>query len=200
MIKRKFTCLDLRDNSIDIDAIGAIAKDCGQYHIYGLKFWTDHYSLQKEKLPRRVGLNKSSVEVLYSKTKREDEVTRITLDAKVRFFVKGYYYVVRMRLTAEASYAFEPYDIKIQNYLYTYFAHVLENDPRIQKYKTFSLPENMSNYTPGAEWANYEIQQYHWMDFWNNYPTRLPTPLTLRKIVREDPVSNIFKLINKIKK
>lgn len=200
MITRRYTCQDLRDNSIDIDAIGTIAKDCGKYHIYGLKFWMERYTLHKERLPRRVGLNKSSVEVLFSKVQKEDGTTKTTLDGKIRFFSRGYYYTVRMLLSAEAVYEFRPYDIKIQSYLYTYFAHVIENDVRIQKYRIFSLPDDLSNYTPGAEWVNQEIQQYHWMDYWNSYPTKLQTPLTLRKVERENPVSGIFRLINSIKK
>lgn len=199
MRKRKYTCLDLRDNSIDIEAIGKIAKDSAKYHIYGLRFWFSTYSIHKERLPRRAGLNKSSVEVIFSKNILEAGVRRTTLEGKVRFFSGGCYYLVRMKLTAEASYDFEPYDIKIQDYLYSYFAHVIENDFRIQKYKSFTLPSNLSNYTAGAEWDNQEIVAYHWMDYWNNYPTTLPLPLTLEKVERESSNSSLYKLITKIR-
>ena len=200
MITRKFTCQDLRDNTIDVDAIGEIAKDCGKYQILGLKIKMNRYTLNQERLPRKVGINRSTVEVLFSKTMK-NEVSSISMDAKVRFFSHGSYYTICMKLTAEADYAnYKPYEAKVQSYLYSYFAHVIEHDIRLRKFGQFYLPEALSNYTPGMQWMNQELQDYHWIDIQNKGIIEVPESFALQKMIREDPLAKIFREIGNIRK
>ena len=122
------------------------------------------------------------------------------MDGSVHFFYKGIYNTVRMRLSAEAEYTFLPYDLKMQDYLYTYFAHVLEHDYRLQKFGNFWLPETLSNYYPGSEWDNQEVKDYHWIDFENRFPMELDRPLSLKKVERKDNVSALLRRVSQIKK
>lgn len=198
-MKRKLIWQDLRDNTIDVEAIGQIALDVSKYHIFGLKFQIEKYNITSERLPRGIGIGRSTVEIRFSRSRKELS-TKTTLDGVIRFFYKGIYNTVRMRLSAEAEYSFIPYDLKMQDYLYTYFSHVLEHDVRLQKYGNFWLPETLSNYYPGSEWDNQEVKEYHWIDFENRFPMEIDRPLTLQRVNREDPISNILKRVTSIKK
>lgn len=198
-MRRKLTWQDLRDNTIDVEAIRRIAMDASNHHIFGLKLQIEKYNITSERLPRKVGIGRSTIEIRFSRNRKVTS-TRTTLDGAIRFFYKGIYHTVRMRLSAEAEYCFIPYDLKIQDYLYTYFAHVLEHDSRLQRYGDFYLPETLSNYYPGSEWDNQEVREYHWIDFENRFPMEIYRPLTLQMIKREDPISKILKRATSIKK
>lgn len=198
-MKRRIIWQDLRDNTIDVEAIGEIASDVSKYHIFGLKFRIEKYNIASERLPRGIGIGRSTVEIQFSRSKKEERI-KTTLDGSVRFFYKGIYNTVRMRLSAEAEYTFLPYDLKMQDYLYTYFAHVLEHDYRLQKFGNFWLPETLSNYYPGSEWDNQEVKDYHWIDFENRFPMELDRPLSLKKVERKDNVSALLRRVSQIKK
>ena len=198
-MKRRIIWQDLRDNTIDVEAIGEIASDVSKYHIFGLKFRIEKYNIASERLPRGIGIGRSTVEIQFSRSKKEERI-KTTLDGSVHFFYKGIYNTVRMRLSAEAEYTFLPYDLKMQDYLYTYFAHVLEHDYRLQKFGNFWLPETLSNYYPGSEWDNQEVKHYHWIDFENRFPMELDRPLSLKKVERKDNVSALLRRVSQIKK
>ena len=198
-MKRRIIWQDLRDNTIDVEAIGEIASDVSKYHIFGLKFRIEKYNIASERLPRGIGIGRSTVEIQFSRSKKEERI-KTTLDGSVHFFYKGIYNTVRMRLSAEAEYTFLPYDLKMQDYLYTYFAHVLEHDYRLQKFGNFWLPETLSNYYPGSEWDNQEVKDYHWIDFENRFPMELDRPLSLKKVERKDNVSALLRRVSQIKK
>ena len=198
-MKRRIIWQDLRDNTIDVEAIGEIASDVSKYHIFGLKFRIEKYNIASERLPRGIGIGRSTVEIQFSRSKKEERI-KTTLDGSVHFFYKGIYNTVRMRLSAEAEYTFLPYDLKMQDYLYTYFAHVLEHDYRLQKFGNFWLPDTLSNYYPGSEWDNQEVKDYHWIDFENRFPMELDRPLSLKKVERKDNVSALLRRVSQIKK
>lgn len=198
-MKRKLVWQDLRDNTIDIEAIGQIASDASRYHIFGLKFKIEKYNMTIEHLPRCIGIGRSTIEIGFSRN-RKDLETKTTLDGVIRFFYRGNYITVRMRLSAEAEYSFISYDLKIQDYLYTYFSHVLEHDIRLQRYGNFYLPESLSNYYPGSEWDNQEVKEYHWIDLENQIPVDIRSHMTLKKIKRKDNLSAILREITSIKK
>ena len=198
-MKRRIIWQDLRDNTIDVEAIGEIASDVSKYHIFGLKFRIEKYNIASERLPRGIGIGRSTVEIQFSRSKKEERI-KTTLDGSIHFFYKGIYNTVRMRLSAEAEYTFLPYDLKMQDHLYTYFAHVLEHDYRLQKFGNFWLPETLSNYYPGSEWDNQEVKDYHWIDFENRFPMELDRPLSLKKVERKDNVSALLRRVSQIKK
>ena len=198
-MKRRIIWQDLRDNTIDVEAIGQIALDVSKYHIFGLKIQIEKYNITSERLPRGIGIGRSTVEISFSRSRKE-LLTKTTLDGVVRFFYKGVYHTVRMKLSAEAEYSFLPYDLKIQDYLYTYFTDVLEHDGRFQKYGNFWLPETLSNYYPGSEWDNQEVKEYHWIDFENRFPMEIDRSLTLKRVARENPFSSLFRMTTSIEK
>lgn len=197
MKKRHLICQDLRDNIIDVEAIGRIAADAGKYHIYGLRFKILRYVMIVEELPRRVGLKHYDVEITFSK--REEGNRQITtMDGTIYFFVEGINYRIRMRLQADAVYEFTPYDLKIQNYLYSYFTHMVEHDKRIQSITRVKLPDAISNYYPGIEWENQYVKDYYWRDFETRTPMNVTEAATLHKVERQSEVSRLFEsLLNK---
>lgn len=199
MRERHLTCLDLRDNTIDVEAIGQIASDVAKYHIFGLRFRINQYSIISELLPRGTGIKRYDVEIKFSRREIE-EVIQTEMDGIIHFFSHGIHYIVHMRLSADAIYDFKPYDLKIQSYLYTYFAHVIEHDKRVQSCKRFRLPESLSNYYPGSEWENPEVKNYFWVDFETRKPMDVTEPLTLSRVDEENELSAIFKNIIQIKK
>ena len=101
-MKRRIIWQDLRDNTIDVEAIGEIASDVSKYHIFGLKFRIEKYNIASERLPRGIGIGRSTVEIQFSRSKKEERI-KTTLDGSVHFFYKGIYNTVRMRLSAEAE-------------------------------------------------------------------------------------------------
>ena len=161
---RIFQCLDLRDNTIDVQAIGQIAMDVSNLHIHNLKFNIGKYYMVIEPIGLRKMPTKSNVEITFSRKHESESRHTTTMHAKVRFFANRKYYVVHMELSAIADYEYMPYENKIQDYLYTYFAHIIENDTRVQTHNLFALPDNLSVYYPGSEWDLFERRTYHWID------------------------------------
>ena len=90
-MKRKLIWQDLRDNTIDVEAIGQIALDVSRYHIFGLKFQIEKYNITSERLPRGIGIGRSTVEIRFSRSRKE-LLTKTTLDGVIRFFYKGIYH------------------------------------------------------------------------------------------------------------
>lgn len=164
MMKR-LKCLDLRDNSIDVSSIGLIAEDVGKYHIYNLKFGIQDFYLLIEK--HRKHVTRSTVEVTFSMTDIGENGHKIDMDGLIYFFHNGALYSIHAKLTSYAEYDYKPYDTKIQDYLYTYFVSLIENNNDICWFVNFKMPDSLASYYPTEEWDILTQKTYHWIDIEN---------------------------------
>lgn len=182
-MKRKIICQDLRDNSIDVSTIGEIAKDVCRYPIYNFRLGIRKFYMTAEHAKRRP--QKNTVELMFSKPENSDNNgTTITLFGKVRFSTNSLSYTVNATIDGYAEYNYRPYDQKIQEYLYTYFVEMVENERSIYQLFPLRLPTTLMNYSHD----NHEViinQTYQWIDTGDL--------LEVSKLPLKHPVQNFLK-------
>lgn len=162
MLMRRKRIYDLRNNSVDFQTIDRIIRDMQQYHIYDPELSVTEYTLTVDK--RRRLARKDDINIYFEKDVFGREHI-LYMHAQIRFVSHRVYHEISVCMKMSAFYDYEEYDSKLQDYMYSYMSHMVESDPKIQRRKSFFLPEQLHNMNRNGEgWRSIQTQTFNYVN------------------------------------